>query len=71
MNDEEGDLFSASCSATHCMTVGGSRVRLLSMTASPARLSARSLPTTPAWPGLKTHMRRSRRLSVMQGIQSA
>ena len=35
------------------MTVGGSSVRLLSMAASPARLSACSLPWTPALPVLK------------------
>ena len=39
--DVKGGLFAESWSAQHWITVGGSRVRLLSMTASPAKLSAR------------------------------
>ena len=51
--DVEGGLFAESWSAWHWITVGESRVRLLSMGASPARLSARSLQITSTWPGLK------------------
>ena len=46
-------------------------VILLSMTASPARLSARSLPITPAWPGLKIHDKCSMLLLEMMVTQSA
>ena len=69
--EELGALMSSRCCLTHCMTVGGSRVKLLSMTAAPARLSARSLPETPECPGLKTHVSFSRELSWRVLNQSA
>ena len=57
-------------SETAWRTVGGSRVRLLSMMADPARVSALSLPTTPAWPGLKIQVIFSRALLRSVASQS-
>ena len=54
---EELGLFLIKCSVTICMTVGASRVKLLSATAASAKLSSPFLPVTPAvpWPGVNTH----------------
>ena len=46
--EADGGLIAASWSATHWMTVCGSSVKLLSMVASPSKLSARSLLWSPA-----------------------
>ena len=71
MWEEELGLFLISCSVTICMTVGASRVKLLSTTAASAKLSALSLPVTQAWPGVNTHTILSKVPCEMIGIQSA
>ena len=53
------------------MTVGASNKRLLSSTTASARLSALSLPMTPAWPGVNIHTILSSVPSYMVVIESA
>ena len=71
MYDELGGLFCRRFSLTHCRTVGGSKIRSLSIAAEPARLSARSFPVTPACPGLKIHVTFSSALFRRGSSQSA
>ena len=60
--DEDEGVEIISCWLTHWRTLGGSRLSSLSIPASPAMLSARLLPLTPACSGLKIQVRPSRLL---------